>query len=89
MLLCHCNNLFQINVMNVAGRRRRRRMAERAQLKWKGCLMLSLSKINFFEFTQFTTLTPGRRQKAASAARMGFEAILSLAINLKYPTTTL
>ena len=38
MLLCHCKHLFQINVMNVAGRRRRRRMAERAQLKWKGCV---------------------------------------------------
>merc|ERR1719189_1956610 len=29
----------------------------------------------------------GRRRQAAKAARKGFEAILSLAINLKYPTT--
>ena len=28
--------ILKINVMNVAGRRRRRRMAERAQLQWKG-----------------------------------------------------
>ena len=45
--------LLKINVMNVAGRRRRRRMAERAQLQWKGCtiwfqlsIQLFLSKIN-------------------------------------------
>ena len=31
------------------------------------------------------THTPGRRRQAAKAARKGFEAILSLAMNLKYP----
>ena len=40
-----------------------------------------------FAYHMFPSDVPGRKRKAAYAARKGFEAILSLAINLKYPTT--
>ena len=82
--------------MNVAGRRRRRRMAERAHLQWKGCLfhfvclMLRLYYLCLvFVFLMFLCLhcfDAGKRNEAASLARQGFEAIVSLAINLQHPS---
>ena len=71
-------------------------MAERAHLQWKGCLfhfvclMLRLyhlcSCLCVLLFLRLHCFDAGKRNEAASLARQGFEAIVSLAINLHHPS---